>query len=159
MVGTDVASAHVDVRTTGAELPTALSHVGDDADGHSALADGLARLKPELVLMEATGGYEAALACALQAVALRVAVGKTQTRANDRGSAGSQRVERSLVRDPAVAWGSLSSRRMGDAFQAQPTLRCRASHPRPRSHSPALAVSRGWASPRAGLPRVRRRKA
>jgi len=31
-------------------------------------------LKPELVLMEATGGYEAALACVLQAAGLRVAV-------------------------------------------------------------------------------------
>jgi transposase len=31
-------------------------------------------LKPGLVLMEATGGYEAALACALQAAGLRVAV-------------------------------------------------------------------------------------
>jgi transposase len=38
------------------------------------LADGLVRLQPELVLMEATGGYEAALACALQAAGLRVAV-------------------------------------------------------------------------------------
>ena len=74
MVGIDVASAHVDVAAIGAELPAALSHVGNDADGHSALADGLARLKPELVLMEATGGYEAALACALQAAGLRVAV-------------------------------------------------------------------------------------
>ena len=74
MVGIDVASAHVDVAAIGAELPATLSHVGNDADGHSALADGLARLKPELVLMEATGGYEAALACALQAAGLRVVV-------------------------------------------------------------------------------------
>jgi transposase len=74
MVGIDVASAHVDVAAIGAELPAALRHVSNDADGHGALADGLVRLKPELVLMEATGGYEAALACALQAAGLRVAV-------------------------------------------------------------------------------------
>ena len=74
MVGIDVASAHVDVAAIGVELPAALGRVGNDADGHSALADGLARLKPELVLMEATGGYEAALACALQAAGMAVAV-------------------------------------------------------------------------------------
>ena len=74
MVGIDVASTHVDVAAIGAMLPAALAQVSNDADGHTALADGLARLKAELVLMEATGGYEAALACALQAAGLRVAV-------------------------------------------------------------------------------------
>jgi len=73
-IGIDVASAHVDVAATGAELPAALGRVDNDTEGHSTLADGLARLKPTLVLMEATGGYEAALACALQAAGLRVAV-------------------------------------------------------------------------------------
>ena len=74
MVGIDVASQHVDVAAIGAELAASLGRVSNDADGHSALADGLARLAPGLVLMEATGGYEAALACALQAAGLRVAV-------------------------------------------------------------------------------------
>jgi len=74
MVGIDVASTHVDVTALGAELPAALAHVTNDIDGHSALAAGLAELAPALVLMEATGGYEAALACALQASGLRVAV-------------------------------------------------------------------------------------
>jgi transposase len=74
MVGIDVASTHVDVAAVGAQVPAALRHVSNDPDGHSALADGLARLKPGLVLMEATGGYEAALACALQAAGVRVAV-------------------------------------------------------------------------------------
>ncbi len=69
-----MASTHVDVSVVGAVLPEGLDHVGNDADGHSLLADALVRLTPELVLMEATGGYEAALACALQAVGLRVAV-------------------------------------------------------------------------------------
>jgi len=44
VVWIDVASAHVDVAAIGAELPAVLSHVGNVADGHSALADGLARL-------------------------------------------------------------------------------------------------------------------
>ena len=74
MVGIDVASTHVDVAVVGATLPAELARVSNDADGHSALADALVRLNPELVLMEATGGYEAALACALQAAGLRVAV-------------------------------------------------------------------------------------
>jgi transposase len=74
MVGIDVASKYVDVAALGAELPANLRQVSNDAEGHSALAEGLVRLKPALVLMEATGGYEAALACALQAAGLRVAV-------------------------------------------------------------------------------------
>ena len=74
MVGIDVAGAHVDVAVIGAALPAEFNRVNNDADGHSALADGLVRLTPELVVMEATGGYEAALACTLQAAGLRVAV-------------------------------------------------------------------------------------
>jgi transposase len=74
MIGIDVASRHVDVAALGTELPAQLAHVPNDVDGHSKLVDGLVGLKPGLVLMEATGGYEAALACALQAAGLRVAV-------------------------------------------------------------------------------------
>ena len=73
-VGIDVASKHLDVAAVGGELPARMARVANDADGHSFLADALVGLKPELVLMEATGGYEAALACALQAAGLRVAV-------------------------------------------------------------------------------------
>ena len=64
------ACAHVDASCVGAALPDAFAHVSNDAEGHSALA----KLQPGLVLMEAIGGYEAALACALQAAGLRVAV-------------------------------------------------------------------------------------
>ena len=74
MIGIDVASTHVEVAALDTTLPAALVQVANDAEGHTVLADGLARLQPELVLMEATGGYEAALACALQAAGLRVAV-------------------------------------------------------------------------------------
>jgi len=66
MVGIDVASG---TSTWQRSAPSCRRRwwVGNDADGHSVLVNGLARLKPELVRMEATGGYEAALACALQA--------------------------------------------------------------------------------------------
>ncbi|KVV62023.1 transposase [Burkholderia cepacia] len=74
MVGIDVASTHVDVACLGATLPTELTHISNDTEGHVVLADVLAKLQPGLVLMEATGGYETALACTLQAVGLRVAV-------------------------------------------------------------------------------------
>ncbi|WP_408733233.1 IS110 family RNA-guided transposase [Burkholderia cepacia] len=74
MVGIDVASTHVDVACLGATLPAALTHISNDTEGHVALADALTKLQPGLVLMEATGGYEAALACTLQAAGSRVAV-------------------------------------------------------------------------------------
>jgi len=74
MVGIDVASTHVDVAASGAPLPSSLARVANDAEGHSALAAGLAALALALVPIEANGGYEAALACALRAAGLRVAV-------------------------------------------------------------------------------------
>ena len=46
----------------------------NDADCHSALLAALQPFDVSLVVMEATGGYEAALACALQAAGLAVAV-------------------------------------------------------------------------------------
>jgi transposase len=72
VVGVDVAKAHVDVVVLGANLDA--QRWDNLAEAHSALA---AALKPQgvaLVVMEATGGYEAALACALQAAGLPVAV-------------------------------------------------------------------------------------
>jgi transposase len=72
VVGIDVASRHVDVAVLGAQVGA--ERFSNDVDGHTALADALAPLKPQLVVMEATGGYEAALACALQAAGLAVAV-------------------------------------------------------------------------------------
>jgi transposase len=72
VVGIDVAKASVDVAVQGAELPA--REFDNEADGHSQLAAALAPLQPTLVVMEATGGYEAALACTLQAAGLPVAV-------------------------------------------------------------------------------------
>lgn len=71
-VGIDVAKAHVDVWVLGAS--SAAQRLVNDAEGHSALAAMLQPLGVALVVMEATGGYEAALACALQAAGLPVAV-------------------------------------------------------------------------------------
>jgi len=72
MVGIDVAKAHVDVCVLGTHSD--VQRFANDVDGHSALAAALQSLDVGLVVMEATGGYEAALACALQAVGLHVAV-------------------------------------------------------------------------------------
>jgi transposase len=72
VVGVDVAKAHVDVAVLGAELDA--QRFDNEVEGHSALAAALKRLNVALVVMEATGGYEAALACALQAAGLPVAV-------------------------------------------------------------------------------------
>ena len=71
-VGIDVAKAHVDVCVLG--VASGVQRFANDADGHSALTGALLPLGAGLVVMEATGGYEAALACALQASGLPVAV-------------------------------------------------------------------------------------
>lgn len=72
VVGIDVAKASVDVALLGGKLDA--QRFANDAEGHSALAAALRSLSVALVVMEATGGYEAALACALQATGLPVAV-------------------------------------------------------------------------------------
>jgi transposase len=72
VVGVDVAKAYVDVVVLGAKLEA--ERFANEAEGHSALAAALHPLGVALVVMEATGGYEAALACALQAAGLAVAV-------------------------------------------------------------------------------------
>lgn len=74
VAGIDVASTHVDIAVNGAPWPMAMARMSNEGDGHVPLVAALAALAPQLVLMEATGGYEAALACALQAAGLRVAV-------------------------------------------------------------------------------------
>jgi transposase len=72
VVGIDVAKGHVDVSVLGATLD--VRRFDNEAEAHSALAAALKPLGAALVVMEATGGYEAALACALQAAGLAVAV-------------------------------------------------------------------------------------
>lgn len=72
VAGIDVAKAHVDVDVVGAEF--APQRFDNEADGHSAVASALKALGVGLVVMEATGGYETSLACALQGAGLAVAV-------------------------------------------------------------------------------------
>lgn len=72
VVGIDVAKAHVDVSVLGAKLDA--QRFDNQAEGHSALTAALKPLDVALVVMEATGGYETELACALQAAGLPVAV-------------------------------------------------------------------------------------
>jgi transposase len=72
VVGIDVAKEHVDVDVLGG--PFEARQFANDAEGHTGLLSALEPLNPKLVVLEATGGYEAALACALQAAGLPVAV-------------------------------------------------------------------------------------
>ncbi len=72
VAGIDVASTHVDVALVGGEL--AQSRYGNDVEGHSALVGALSGAAVALVVLEASGGYEVDVACALQAAGLAVAV-------------------------------------------------------------------------------------
>ena len=71
VVGIDVGKSHLDVAAT--HSPT-VSRFNNEAEGHSALVEHLQGSQPQLVVMEATGGYEHAVACALQAAGFAVAV-------------------------------------------------------------------------------------
>jgi transposase len=70
-VGIDVAKDTLEV-AFGSEAATR-SFTNDD-DGHEALMKALSAHPVELIVMEATGGYEAPCACALQAAGFAVAV-------------------------------------------------------------------------------------
>lgn len=70
-VGIDVAKAHVDVAI---DVKRSVECHTNDVEGHAALVAALTQQAVALIVMEATGGYEAELACALQAAGLPVAV-------------------------------------------------------------------------------------
>lgn len=72
VAGIDIAKLHVDLAVSA--TPALAERFANDGEGHAALIARLAPLAAELVVMEATGGYEAPLACALQAAGLAVAV-------------------------------------------------------------------------------------
>lgn len=72
VAGIDIAKLHVDVAVSG--TPSLAERFANDSDGHAALIARLEPLAVQLVVMEATGGYEAPLACALQAAGCAVAV-------------------------------------------------------------------------------------
>jgi transposase len=70
-LGIDVAKAHLDV----ALVPTGEGErLANNARGHAALVAWAGERAPQLTVLEATGGYEAAVALELGAAGLRVAV-------------------------------------------------------------------------------------
>ena len=71
-VGIDVAKEHLDIDVHGVE--SVATRLSNDAEGHAVLLRVLAGITPRLVLMEASGGYERSIACALQAAGFAVAV-------------------------------------------------------------------------------------
>lgn len=72
----DVSSQTLEV-ASGAEVKT--WQVANDAGGIEQLASQLASLKPALVVLEATGGYEFEATCAIQAWGLAVAMVNPRT--------------------------------------------------------------------------------
>lgn len=72
VVGIDVAKEQLEVMVLGVAWTSA--QFDNDVEGHSALAAALAPLGVQLVVLEASGGYETVAACALQAAGLSVAV-------------------------------------------------------------------------------------
>lgn len=72
VVGIDIAKSYVDVACTSLLAP--LGRFDNDPEGHSTLIERLGAFKPGLIIMEASGGYEHALACALQAAGFMVVV-------------------------------------------------------------------------------------
>lgn len=67
--GIDVSKAHLD-----AAWGDRFERVSNDAEGHDALGAKFKADAVDIVLMEATGGYENAVACALQAAGFAVVV-------------------------------------------------------------------------------------
>lgn len=74
----DLTFIGIDVSGQTLEIASSREHatwqVTNDSDGVEQLARQLAGLEPELIVLEATGGYEFEAACALQASGLTVAV-------------------------------------------------------------------------------------
>jgi Transposase and inactivated derivatives len=72
VAGIDIAKLHVDIalKSRGA---TVIREANDDA-GHQKVCELLIAERVTLIVMEATGGYESALVCALQVSGLTVAV-------------------------------------------------------------------------------------
>lgn len=71
VVGIDVGKSHLDVA---ANHTVQATRIDNDADGHSHLVDRLRDTDVRLIVMEATGGYEQPVACALQAAGFAVAI-------------------------------------------------------------------------------------
>lgn len=72
VVGIDVSKAFLDIAVVGAKYKA--KQIANDSTAHESLCRSLRRLSPSLILMESSGGYENAVACALQAKGFVVAV-------------------------------------------------------------------------------------
>lgn len=72
-VGIDICKAWLDIACEPAP-PAAPTRLPNDDTGRQRLLHWLQQVQPALVVMEATGGWESATACALHAAALPVAV-------------------------------------------------------------------------------------
>ena len=70
-VGIDVAKDHLDVHLRPSGEAFSLPH---NADAFEELVTRLVGLAPELIVLEATGGFEAAVAAALASAGLRLAI-------------------------------------------------------------------------------------
>ncbi|HAV9203730.1 TPA: IS110 family transposase, partial [Escherichia coli] len=70
-VGIDVSKATLDIAAT-AEIEQFTT--SNDSDGFDEIINKLKECRISLVLMEATGGFEAAIACSLQAAGFDVTV-------------------------------------------------------------------------------------
>lgn len=110
LIGIDVAKAHLDIAAVGAQLSVA--RLDNDTEGHSALIAALQPLPVTLVVMEATGGYEVPLVCALQAAGLTVAVvNPRQARDFAKSMGGSAKTDRIDARMLAELAAVLARRR------------------------------------------------
>jgi transposase len=116
-IGIDVAKAWLDVASSASDRGW---RVANDTDGIAALVADLRERAPQLVVLEATGGYETAVTAALVAAGLAVAV-----------------VNPRQVRDFAKATGQLAK---SDALDARVLARFAARvQPTPRSLPDAVA--------------------
>src|SRR5262245_11608244 len=70
-VGIDVSSQVLEIATS---VESRTTQQSNDMGGIEQLVEQLKRLKPALIVLEATGGYEFEAACALQAAGLTVAI-------------------------------------------------------------------------------------
>lgn len=108
-IGIDVSRDTLEVGST---QPCATWRQANDSEGIQALGEQLLALKPALVVLEATGGYEFEAACALQAAGLAVAV-----------------VNPRQARDFARAMGALAKTDSLDARMLAEFARLLDSHP------------------------------
>ncbi len=110
LIGIDVAKAHIDVAAIGGQL--SVVRLGNDTEGHSLLIAALQPLPVTLVVMEATGGYEVPLVCALQAAGLAVCVvNPRQARDFAKSMGGSAKTDRIDARMLAELASGLARRR------------------------------------------------